>query len=64
LVALLVDFASDASAILSTGAIGKAGCIAILTENTHGFEIILNEGIDACASALFEFVTLPEDANS
>ena len=62
-VALLVDFASDASAILSMGAMGKAGCIAIPTENTHGFEIVLKEGIDACASALFEFVTLAEDAS-
>lgn len=51
-VALLVEFASDASAILGSGAIGRAGCIAIPTENTHGFEIVLDEGIQACARTL------------
>ncbi|MGH8417735.1 MAG: M42 family peptidase [Pseudomonas sp.] len=56
-VALLVDFASDASAILSAGALGKAGCIAIPTENTHGFEIVLNKGIDACAETLVQYLT-------
>jgi putative aminopeptidase FrvX len=54
--ALLVDFASDASAILSSGAMGKAGCIAIPTENTHGYEIILNDGIAACAETLVCFL--------
>jgi putative aminopeptidase FrvX len=57
-VALLVDFASDASAILSAGTMGKAGCIAIPTENTHGFEIVLKKGIDACAETLVEFLTV------
>lgn len=56
-VALLVDFASDASAILSSGALGKAGCIAIPTENTHGFEIVLNKGISACTKTLVSFLT-------
>ena len=56
-VALLVDFASDASAILSSGAMGKAGCIAIPTENTHGFEIVLDAGIEACAKSLVRFLT-------
>jgi len=56
-IALLVDFASDASAILSAGAMGKAACIAIPTENTHGFEIVLNDAISACASTLTEFLT-------
>ncbi len=51
-VALLVEFASDASAILGSGALGRAGCIAIPTENTHGFEIVLDEGIQACARTL------------
>jgi len=55
-VALLVDFASDASAILSVGAMGRAGCIAIPTENTHGYEIVLNGGIDACTQTLVKFL--------
>jgi putative aminopeptidase FrvX len=56
-VALLIDFASDASAILGSGAMGKAGCIAIPTENTHGFEIVLDAGIEACAQSLVRFLT-------
>jgi putative aminopeptidase FrvX len=57
-VALLEDFASDASAILSAGAMGKAGCIAIPTENTHGFEIVLNEAITACTATLTHYLTI------
>jgi putative aminopeptidase FrvX len=56
-IALLVDFASDASAILSVGEMGKVGCIAIPTENTHGFEIVLSEGISACTQTLVRFLT-------
>lgn len=63
-VALLVDFASDASAILSIGALGKAGCIAIPTENTHGFEIVLNEGISACTKTLVSFLTSKQNLTS
>ena len=57
--ALLVDFASDASAVLSTGIDAKAGCIAIPTENTHGFEMVLVEGISACAATLVEYLLQP-----
>ncbi|WP_431033555.1 M42 family peptidase [Pseudomonas yamanorum] len=56
-VALLIDFASDASAILSVGEMGKVGCVAIPTENTHGFEIVLNDGINACTSTLVQLLT-------
>ncbi|MDF3172129.1 M42 family peptidase [Pseudomonas sp. ER28] len=59
-VALLVDFASDASAVLSTGTDARAGCIAIPTENTHGFEMVVQEGINACASSLLEYLLQPE----
>ncbi|AXQ47783.1 M28 family peptidase [Pseudomonas vlassakiae] len=55
--ALLVDFASDASAVLSTGIDAQAGCIAIPTENTHGFEMVPVEGISACAATLVEYLT-------
>lgn len=54
--ALLVDFASDASAVLSAGIDARAGCIAIPTENTHGFEMVLLDGISACAETLAEFL--------
>lgn len=56
-VALLIDFASDASAILSVGEMGKVGCVAIPTENTHGFEIVLRDGIAACTSTLVHLLT-------
>jgi putative aminopeptidase FrvX len=55
-VALLVDFASDASAVLGAGISARAGCIAIPTENTHGYEIVLEDGIKACALTLAELV--------
>jgi len=58
--ALLVDFASDASAVLSMGLDAKAGCIAIPTENTHGFEMVLVRGISACASTLVEYLLEPQ----
>lgn len=54
-VALLVDFASDASAAMSAGICPRAGCIAIPTENTHGYEMVLEAGIEACAATLVEF---------
>ncbi len=31
-------------------------CIAIPTENTHGFEMVLLDGISACAENLAEFL--------
>lgn len=54
-VALLVEFASDASAAMSAGICPKAGCVAIPTENTHGYEMVLEAGIEACAATLVEF---------
>ncbi|MFJ5282837.1 M42 family peptidase [Pseudomonas sp. NPDC088429] len=60
-VALLVNFASDASAVMSAGIAARAGCLAIPTENTHGFEIVLLEGIDACAATLTEYLTKTMD---
>lgn len=57
-VALLVDFASDASAVMSVGLAARAGCIAIPTENTHGFEVVSYEGIEACAATLATYLLL------
>ncbi len=51
-----MDFASDASALLSHGEAAQVGCIGIPTENTHGFEIVLEEGIEACRRTLVEFL--------
>ncbi|WHH49626.1 M42 family peptidase [Pseudomonas sp. Ap32] len=57
--ALLLDFASDASAVMSAGVCARAGCIAIPTENTHGFELIHSQGISACAATLVEYLIDP-----
>ncbi|MCP1511069.1 M42 family peptidase [Pseudomonas rhodesiae] len=54
--ALLVDFASDASAVLSNGSSAEAGCLAIPTENTHGYELILDGAIQACSVTLCQFL--------
>ncbi|MDQ0704111.1 putative aminopeptidase FrvX [Pseudomonas sp. W3I7] len=54
--ALLVDFASDASAVMSNGTSARAGCLAIPTENTHGYELILEGAIQACAATLTEYL--------
>ncbi|MBN2978741.1 M42 family peptidase [Pseudomonas lactucae] len=54
--ALLVDFASDASAVLSNGSSAKAGCLAIPTENTHGYELILDGAIQACSATLCQYL--------
>lgn len=54
--ALLVDFASDASAVLSNGSSAKAGCLAIPTENTHGYELILDGAVQACSATLCQYL--------
>lgn len=54
--ALLLDFASDASAALAGGASPQTGCIAIPTENTHGYEMVLPGAIGACAKTLCEYL--------
>jgi putative aminopeptidase FrvX len=62
--ALLVDFASDASAILQAGLTAKAGCIAIPTENTHGYETVVLGSLAACADTLVDFVLALRPADS
>lgn len=54
--ALLLDFASDASAVLAGGVCPQSGCLAIPTENTHGYELILADGIGACARTLAQYL--------
>lgn len=62
-VALLINFTSDPSAILATDANGPAGCIAIPTENTHGFEVMLPRAINARTKALVAYL-LPRGQRS
>ncbi|AUZ45879.1 M28 family peptidase [Pseudomonas orientalis] len=54
--ALLVDFASDASAVMSNGTSARGGCLAIPTENTHGYELIVDGAIEACALTLADYL--------
>lgn len=54
--ALLVDFASDASAVMSNGTSARGGCLAIPTENTHGYEVIVDGAIQACALTLADYL--------
>ncbi|WP_207459987.1 hypothetical protein [Azospirillum sp. SYSU D00513] len=54
--ALMPGFVSDASAVLGSGSSARAGCIAIPTENTHGYELVLPDGIEACARTLAEYL--------
>lgn len=54
--ALMPGFASDASAVLGSGSSPRAACLAIPTENTHGYEVILQESMDACARTLVEYL--------
>lgn len=57
--ALLVDFASDASAVMGQGAAAQAGCLAIPTENTHGYEMVLDGAITACTETLVAYLITP-----
>lgn len=50
--ALFENFASDGSAVLSAGSTCRAGTLCIPTQNTHGFEIIHQGAIEACARTL------------
>jgi len=54
--ALMPGFASDASAVLGSGSSPRAGCLAIPTENTHGYEVIMQQGMEACARTLVEYL--------
>lgn len=54
-----MGFTSDASALLGYDKIAQVGCIGIPTENTHGFEIALEEGIEVCRRTLVEFLVQP-----
>lgn len=44
--------ASDGSAVLSMGNTCRAAALCIPTQNTHGFEIIHQGAIGACARTL------------
>jgi len=54
--ALMPGFASDASAVLGSGASPRAGCLAMPTENTHGYELITRDAMQACTRTLVAYL--------
>jgi len=38
------------------GTSARAGCVAIPTENTHGYEVIVDGAIQACAQTLADYL--------
>ncbi|WP_313088376.1 M20/M25/M40 family metallo-hydrolase [Pseudomonas sp.] len=54
--ALMPGFASDASAVLGSGSSPRAGCLAIPTENTHGYELITEDAMQACTRTLVAYL--------
>ena len=54
--ALMPGFASDASAVLGSGSSPRAGCLAMPTENTHGYELITGDAMQACTRTLVAYL--------
>jgi putative aminopeptidase FrvX len=50
--AVVSRYGSDASMALDTGRIARSACLAVPTENTHGFEIVHLDAIVACVRTL------------
>ncbi len=50
--ALFENFASDASSVIAAGNTCRAGALCILTQNTHGFEIVHRGSVPAAVAAL------------
>ena len=54
--ALFENFATDASAILSHGDAAQAATLCLPTQNTHGFEIIHQEAVNAATQTLGHYL--------
>ena len=50
--AVVSRYGSDASMALDTGRVARSACLAVPTENTHGFEIVHLDAIEACVRTL------------
>ncbi len=50
---LVRSFGSDASLSAKAGLVGRAGCIAFPTENTHGYEVGSLPAMENCVRVLF-----------
>jgi putative aminopeptidase FrvX len=45
-------YGSDASTSINTGRVLRAACLAVATENTHGFEIAHLDAVEGCVRIL------------
>jgi putative aminopeptidase FrvX len=50
--AVVTRYGSDASIVRGSGRIPRTACLAIGTENTHGFEIVHLDAVDGCVRML------------
>jgi len=53
-------YASDASIAKSYGHTARSGLLCIATENTHGYEMVLKDGLWQCARLLAAYLEQPE----
>ena len=50
--AVVSRFGSDASTSINTGRVARSACLAVATENTHGFEITHLDAVEGCVRIL------------
>jgi putative aminopeptidase FrvX len=50
--AVVSRYGSDASTSIDTGRVARAACLAVATENTHGFEIAHLDAVESCIRIL------------
>jgi putative aminopeptidase FrvX len=50
--AVVSRYGSDASTSIDTGRIARSACLAVATENTHGFEIAHLDAVEGCVRIL------------
>ena len=54
--AALDRIGSDAGLYLKSGSVAQIGMIGFPTDNTHGFEVCLPEGLSGCAELLASYL--------
>jgi putative aminopeptidase FrvX len=54
--AAVEHYGSDASCVRKTGSAAQIGCLGVPTDNTHGFEVCVREGLTNCAKLLTAYL--------
>jgi len=54
--AAVEHYGSDASCVRKTGGAAQIGCLGLPTDNTHGFEVCVREGLTNCAKLLAAYL--------